>query len=167
MEFNEALLRKIINEEVRKLMDEFIISEMAFSLSEYRHKASDRIPQIVINWCLVRYARYDEKNKKLRNHWATELVNLMHAVSSMSVKKGNDVEKKQKALYGIFSDYEVDRNEGAVSDMISDKFEIEGIDTYSESYIRTVSDFISESRNIVNAMVTGNRANVFKYVRTI
>lgn len=164
---NEQKLREIVREELRKVIDDVLLSEMALSLSDFRRKAADRIQQILTNWCLVRYARYDESVKNTRNNWATELYAVMYAVGSVRLKKGKDIDTKQNALFKVWSDFEVDRDESAIHDLVCIKFESEGIDTNSGEYIQTITDCKNATRDIVGSITSGDRATILKYIRTI
>lgn len=162
-----ASLRRIIREEVRSAIDELLVTEMAFSLSDYKRKADNRVCQIITNWCLVRYASKDEKVKKLKPHWSVELMTQMSYVGELRLKNGDNIESKAKALYGIWAAYEFDRNESSVDMIVAPKFDSEGIDTYSDKYIETVSECVSSSKEIVDTILTGSRAKIMEYVRKL
>ena len=49
MESFKRIIRQIIREELQR----YLITEMAYSLKEYKEKADNLIPQIVENWCLI------------------------------------------------------------------------------------------------------------------
>lgn len=144
-----------------------LITEMSFPLSEYRRKADNKIPQIVTNWCLVRYASKNERYKRLKSHWCSELLAHMTYVGGLRTKKGNDTESKMKVLYGLWAAYEIDRDEKAVDMMVSAKFVSEKIDTYSQEYIDTLSECVAATKDIVNALLSESRAAIFNYIKTL
>ena len=163
----EKKLKEIISDIVKETAERILMTEMAFSLSSYKNKVEDRIDQLITNWCLVRYTRYDEKFIKLRTHWSVELIALMNDIRQMRLKKGDNIETKQNALYYVWSEYEFDRDETMIDNTISLKFEKEGINTQSEWYINTVSDCKNATRDIVNALLSDSKPKIMKYVRSI
>lgn len=162
-----SALRRIIREEVRSAIDELLVTEMAFLLSDYKRKADNRVCQIITNWCLVRYASKDEKYRKLLPHCSVELMTQMSYVGNLRLKNGDNIESKAKALYGICAGYEFDRNESAVDMIVAPKFDSEGIDTYSDKYIETISECVSSSKEIMDTILSRSRAKIMEYVRKL
>ena len=58
IKLNEVELRRLIKESVKQVLEskeKQILLEMAFSRKIYKEKVDNEIPQILTNWCLVRY----------------------------------------------------------------------------------------------------------------
>ena len=163
----EAKLREIIKEEVRKVFYECMLNEMAFDLGKYKDQVRNHMQQIAINWCLVRYTTYDENFIQLRRHWSSELLSQMNFIAGMKIKGKDDTSTKQKALYSIWNEFEFDTDERAIDMMVSGKFESEGIDTYSEQYIQTTVDFKEASKEIIEVILSGSRKVIQDYVLNI
>lgn len=166
VEITVSELRNLIKEEVTRAIEKALVTEMAYSLSDYKRRAEDRIAQILTNWCLIRYTDYDERYQKLRKHWSSELLVQMQYVSRMRLKKGDD-ETKQKALYTIWSENEFDRDENVIDGIVCAKFMEEGIDTYSEAYIQTISDCKDATRDVVNALLSPSVGKIIHYISSI
>ena len=63
IKLNEVELRRLIKESVKQVLEskeKQILLEMAFSRKIYKEKVDNEIPQILTNWCLVRYCSYIE-----------------------------------------------------------------------------------------------------------
>lgn len=59
---------------LKDIIRESLIYEMANNLSTFRLKLQDIMPQVIENWCLVKWCDMNPDeltSKRLRNNWAT------------------------------------------------------------------------------------------------
>ena len=159
----KTLIRDIIKEELNK----YIISEMAYNLSDYKNKADNLIPQIIENWCLIRYTTLTNDKMELRNHWLRELNTHLNNISTMKLVNGNKSTTKQNALYSLWNRRDIDTDENVISRMISLKFEDEGIPTQGEIFAQIVSDCKNATKDIINVILSDSLQNIKNYTNNI
>ena len=86
-----------------KSLSNYIV-EFADNRSGVLHNIQSKIPQIYINWCLIRYCtRYSDIDILTLNHWKNELRTLL-AINSEKIIKSGDV---MKLLIQVWADFEV------------------------------------------------------------
>ena len=165
--FNEEELRKYIKDTVRLTLNEMLLNEMAFNLKTYKERIRNHATEIARNWCLVRYAFYDENFLKLRNHWMTELKTHLTELAVIKLTTKNQSNAKYNAVLSVWAEFEFDRDEYSISQQIADKFESENISIYTDTFATIVDEFKNETKNIANVIASGNRNSVNEYVNNI
>ena len=139
---------------------EFSITEMAIKLGEFRSKSEGIINQIIENWCLVKWCDMNVSNpisKRLRNHWASELIGHMKSIVNTSLKSG----RKDKALKNLMIDtMELDDNI-SISNIIRKKFNEEGL----SKYVNNMSFEFAEHINEIIKILLGTKEDVEEYVK--
>lgn len=163
----EIRLKQLIREVVREEMGGYILTEMAMSLSDYKKLIDNLITQIAQNWCLVRYATITGEKEILKRHWQSELKAHLTNISRRTLKKGNNVQTKEKALYAVWNENDFDTNEHCIDMAIADKFRDEEIDIYSKTYADVVSDFKNATKEIINVILSDSHSTINKYVLSI
>lgn len=139
---------------------EFFITEMAIKLGEFRKKTEEIISQVIENWCLVKWCDdnpYEITSKKLRNHWASELIGHMKSIVDIKLKSS----RKDKALKNLMIDTMELDDHNEISNVIRKKFSEEGLAKYVNKISFECADHIEEICNILS----GTREDVEEYVR--
>ena len=125
------------------------ITEMAKNLNDFRKLLNDLSEQLIQNWCLVKWCDLNPDNnisKRLRNHWATELNAVMTKISNIKLKCG----RKDRAIkYVLIDDLELN-DYASISNMISKKFNEEGLSKYIYKMSQICSKHINEIINILS-----------------
>lgn len=160
-------LKRIIKEIIREELQNYLICEMAYSLKEYKEKADNLIPQIVENWCLIRYATLSNSYNDVKNHWKTELKSHMNNIRQMKLKTNNSSLSKQNALFSIWNKRDIDKDEDSIYSHIYFKFEKEKIPLEGEIFAQVIQDFKNETVNIVNVLISDSPQKIVKYVENI
>lgn len=141
-------------------MKKFFITEMAIKLGEFRNKTEGIINQVIENWCLVKWCD-DNPNeltsKRLRNHWASELIGHMKSIIDIKLKSG----RKDKALKNLMIDTMELNDSVEISRRIRKKFNDEGLSKYINKISFDCSKHIEEILEILN----GTEEDVEEYIK--
>lgn len=159
----ENVCQKVIREELQR----YLITEMVYSLKEYKSRVDNLIPQIIENWCLIRYTTLSGDKKELREHWMTELIAHMTNVSQMKLKNCNSKLSKQNALYYLWNQRDIDNDENVIHLHIALKFKKEGIKTSGEIYANVINDFKNNTKDIIKVLLSESHSTIVKYVNNI
>lgn len=160
-------LENVIKTIIREELQNYLICEMAYSLKEYKEKSDNLIPQIVENWCLIRYSSLSGEYLNLKPHWKSELKSHLNNIRQMKLKTNNSSSTKQNALFNLWSKRDLDKDENTIYSHIYFKFEEEGIPTEGEIFAQVISDFKNETVNIVNVLTSNSPQKIVEYVENI
>lgn len=142
-----------------EFLKNFYITEMAIKLGEFRNNSEGIINQIIENWCLVRWCdMYPNKltSKRLRNHWATELINHMLHINNIKLKGS----RKDKALHNlVIKTLEYD-NSIEVANIIRNKFDEEIL----ENYVTITSEECANNIENICNILCSNENTIKEYV---
>lgn len=161
------MLEKVCSSIIREELQKYLITEMVHTLKEYKEKTDNLIPQIVENWCLVRYCTLSDDKQELKDHWRKELIAHLTNVAQMKLKNGNSPTVKQNALYFLWNRRDIDTDENVISMMISTKFEKEGLPTSGPIFAQVVEDFKNSTKDIIDAILSDFPGRIIKYVCSI
>lgn len=144
---------------LKDIIRESLIYEMADNLSTFRLKLQDIMPQVIENWCLVKWCDMNPDeliSKRLRNHWATELKAYMNKIVDRKVKCGR---KDKVIISSIIDEMELnDKNE--VANLIRNKFTKEGL----EKYINVMAEECANNIKIICNVLSKTKYDVEDYV---
>ena len=164
----ETRIREIIRESVRKVLEEKkkgLLIEMPYHRGVYKDKINAELPQIFINWCLVRYRTITNTtpNKK---HWKEELRGHMFTAARYSLRGNDSVEARLKVFNEILS--EEDYNQPQTMNLvICNKFIKERINIKSEQYEQVIIDCINNIETIFNYVLARDVQEIREYGETI
>lgn len=131
-----------------EFLKNFYITEMAIKLGEFRNNSEGIINQIIENWCLVKWCdMYPNEltSKRLRNHWALELINNMLRINNIKLKGS----RKDKALHNLVIKTLEYNDWIEIAKVIRNKFEKERL----EKYINIISEECANNiENICNIL---------------
>ena len=131
-----------------EFLKNFYITEMAIKLGEFRNNSEGIINQIIENWCLVKWCDMypnELKSKRLRNHWALELINNMLRINNIKLKGS----RKDKALHNLVIKTLEYNDWIEIAKIIRNKFEKERL----EKYINIISEECANNiENICNIL---------------
>ena len=131
-----------------EFLKNFYITEMAIKLGEFRNNSEGIINQIIENWCLVKWCdMYPNEltSKRLRNHWALELINHMLRINNIKLKGS----RKDKALHNLVIKTLEYNDWIEIAKIIRNKFEKERL----EKYINIISEECANNiENICNIL---------------
>ena len=163
----ELKLKEIIREVIREEINKSMLIEMSISLSDYKRIIDNLIVQIAQNWCLVRYVTLSGNKVELKKHWQSELNTHMNNIARRKLKKGDNIQSKEKALYSVWNENDFDTDEHCIDMAIVTKFEREDIDVFDKHYAQAITDFKNATRDIVSAILSGSRSTIANYIMTI
>jgi hypothetical protein len=143
------------------------MENLVCSLKEYKEKADNLIPQIVENWCLIRYSTLSNEFSNVKSHWKTELKSHMNNIRQMKLKTNNNSSTKQNALYLLWDKRDIDKDEESIYSHIYFKFQKENIPTEGEIFAQVIEDFKNETVNIVNVLISNSPQKIVEYVENI
>ena len=161
-------LKKLIRESVSNVLESVkkgLLLEMPYPRGVYKNKVDDKMPQVLINWCLVHYCTLCGR-ENLKKHWKDELRGHMAEIARLSLKKNDSLEKRRKVFDEVW--YENDYNVPNTMNLtVCNKFLNENIDINSEEYETTILDCIMSYDNLVEAMMSRNISVIYNYIETI
>lgn len=144
---------------LKDIIRESLIYEMADNLSTFRLKLQDIMPQVIENWCLVKWCDMNPDeltSKRLRNYWATELKAHINKIVDRKVKCGR---KDKVIISSIIDEMELnDKNE--VANLIRNKFTKEGL----EKYINVMAEECANNIKIICNVLSKTKYDVEDYV---
>lgn len=144
---------------LKDIIRESLIYEMADNLSTFRLKLQDIMPQVIENWCLVKWCDMNPDeltSKRLRNYWATELKAYMNKIVDRKVKCGR---KDKVIISSIIDEMELnDKNE--VANLIRNKFTKECL----EKYINVMAEECANNIKIICNVLSKTKYDVEDYV---
>lgn len=161
------IIERLIKKEVKNVLNETLLTEMALHRKEYKNKIDNLIPQIIENWCLINYATScnNEELNLLIPHWKVELRALLLTAIRYSIKNNNSIESRKKVLSEIWDDNDFNLDE-IIKILVTNKFEVENISTQNNDlFDKTINDFIiSGNKVLINVILSQNRETIIRYI---
>ena len=164
---NKNELKYLIKDIIREELQNYLITEIAYTLKDYKEKTDNLIPQIVENWCLIRYVSLTGDKIEYKEHWKNELRSYLNNVRQMKLKNGNSILFKQNALYFLWNRRDLDSDENVISSHIYLKFKQEKLPLKGKIFAQIVEDFKNETKNIINILLSDSPVKIYQYVETI
>lgn len=161
------LITNTVKNVLREELQRYVITEMAYPLSTYKEKVENLLPQIVQNWCLIRYSTLSGEKENLKNHWRSELIAHLSNIAQMKLKDGNEATKKQNALFYVWNLKDYDTDENCIHMTIAYKFDEENIAPEGEIYAQVIQDFKNSTKDIIDTIISASYGNIMKYVKSI
>lgn len=164
----ESELRSIVRESIAKILkenQEGILLEMALPRKTYKKRISDIIPQLLENWCLVRYATI-HGNVQQKQHWQTELRGHFLTMSRFSITGNDTPVSRLKVFQEIWREEDLNLPE-TLNLVIANKFMSEGISIKSEEYGQVLYDCIGSTNKIYEIIIGRDIDAITQYVETI
>ncbi|MCQ2199435.1 MAG: hypothetical protein MJZ19_06920 [Paludibacteraceae bacterium] len=165
---SEKKLHTILSEKIRAVLEENkrgMLNEMALPRKDYKDKVDSLIPQILENWCLVRYCSITDRTE-YKIHWSDELRGHLLTVSRFSIKGNDSIESRKKVLQEIWT--ENDYNQAQFLNMtVVNKFIKEGIDTSTAEYGQVLKDCIDAEQDLFDIILSRDVDLITNYSRNI
>lgn len=159
----ERVCRSVIREELQR----YIITEMAMSVKDYKKRVEVLMPQVLENWCLIRYSTLTGEMQEVKRVWKCELRAHINNIASIKLKNGNSRLTKQNALYTLWNMYDWDTDENCIAIRLYAKFDEENIPTNGEAFARVVKDFKNETKALVGILTSDSNLEVMEYIDSI
>lgn len=156
----EEEIKEIIKEAIRD-----VLLEMPLPRKAYKSKVDSEIPQILENWCLVRYCSLTQASNT-KNHWKGELCGHFLTASRLSVKGNNSQKARLKVLSEIWQENDYDKI-NVLNMTVINKFFIEEIDTSSQIYKQVLNDCLNAKQNIFSVILSKDINSIKSYIETI
>lgn len=161
-------LDREIRQTIRRILNESkygMLNEMAYKRNVYKEKIDNIFPQILENWCLIRYCTIT-KREKTKNHWIDELRGFLSSASRFSIKGNDSANSRLKVLNEIINDNDYSLPQ-FVNLTVGNKFIIEKIDTSSKEYYQTINDCCNNLQNIANIILSRSLQEINRYAFSI
>lgn len=159
---NQYVMRsliEILNESLAEWLSTTQIFEMAYSRESYLRNISGLVPQIVENWCLVKYCyKYDPENYNIL-HWSKELIAHMENLRVQKLKGNlNKLRITKQALieYAELTDIYT------VLDIIENKWIDE--DLPKDCMQDIANEFVEAVETICKLISNGSNGDIRNYV---
>ena len=75
-----------------------IITELALPRKSVKQRISNIFPQIIENWCLIKYSKDNNVNSDLINHWKSELSTHIINASRLQIKDNDSFDNRKTLL---------------------------------------------------------------------
>jgi hypothetical protein len=145
-------LHDIVRECVYRIYTKLPLYEYAVHRSDFVYRVSNLLPQIIENWCLIRFCTLSRRTQT-KEHWKDELRAHMLNIGGLDIKGNNKVDKRLKAIYEGFNMRDLI---GECSDRIflyiEGKFNKENIDINNNIVKQVVVDCNKALKDIALAM---------------
>lgn len=164
----ESQLREIVKESVRQVLEtkeKHLLMEMPLPRATYKERVDNGLPQIFINWCLVRYRTITE-TLPYKKHWQGEFRGHMYAISRLSIKGNDSIDTRRKVLSEILRENDYD-NPQFLTLTVCNKFIEEDLDIESDAFAATISDCIQSIWNIFELILKRDVQEINNYAETI
>lgn len=143
-----------------------LLLEFALPRKKVKGRISNMLPQIIENWCLIKYSNINNINNNLVNHWKNELSAHLNNVSRLQIKENDSFDNRKTLLNSII--IEEDLTDVNVIDMIiCSKFVKENISIDSKEYGNVIIDFINNINIIVDLICNKNRDLILNYIKEL
>ncbi len=164
----EARMRELIRETVERALKENkrgLIVEMPYPRGKYKDKVDVELPQVFINYCLVRY-RTLTNAESYKKQWKGGMRGHMYAISKYTLKGNDSIESRRKIFNEILSENDYNMPQ-FMSLTVCNKFIEEQINIKSEEYEQAVIDCIKSIPDIFELILNRNIDDVKSYVDSI
>lgn len=168
VKINEEHLRAIIRESVQKALEEQekgLLMEMPYPRNVYKEKMDAELPQVLTNWCLVRY-RTITGTEQYKKHWKGKVRGHMYTMARFSLKGNDSIDTRRKILYEILNDNDYD-DPKYLNLTVCNKFIEEQIDIKSREYETCLIDCINSLNQIFETILSRDIETINQYVETI
>ena len=143
-----------------------IITELALPRKSVKQRISNIFPQIIENWCLIKYSKDNNVNSDLINHWKSELSTHIINASRLQIKDNDSFDNRKTLLNQLIN--EEDFTDVNIIDMtICTKFKKENIDISTREYGNVLMDFINNLNKIVDIIALKNRDSILDYITNL
>lgn len=132
--------------------------EMALDRTDYIRLVSNLLPQIVENWCLIRYCSLYDKNNLNKNHWKQELDSYCYRLYNTKTKNN----KKKILEQVIIRDNELN-DINVVYKWLQRKFRIEKICEKAKQE-KICSDFVNYIEHIIYLISSSDYQELYRYI---
>ena len=152
-------LSEILNESLAEWLSTTQIFEMAYSRESYLRNISGLVPQIVENWCLVKYCyMYDTENYNIM-HWSKELITHMENLRVQKLKGNlNKLRITKQALI----EYAELTDPYTVLDIIENKWVDENLPMHLMNDV--AREFVNSVETLCKLISNGSNGDIRNYV---
>ena len=157
---DENTIKRIVNEEIRK----FLLREYAYERSDFMDKVYSISKQIVIHWCLIRYAQLTNSNVECVPHWKKELRAWMFSVCEMEIKKNNSFKTRYKAIYETWDKMDYISKPQVIWKVIFGKFTDEDINMKTKEVEQITTEFVGNSKFFIELMANADMEKINDYI---
>lgn len=137
-----------------------VLFQMTLERKVIKDKIDNIFPEIIINWCLIRYCTLTGEIDS-KKHWCDKLYNNVRNVIVYSLKKNDSV--RFKILSEIWEERDLD-DSWRIDLMIDLEFEKENILTDTDEYNKVISDFIKEKDKLFNILLCRDKTEIENYI---
>ena len=131
-------------------INENTITEMASSRNRFINIVSDRMLQILQNWCLIYYYNIYDKENINKNHWITELKSYIFYINKTKTK-GID---RHKAIIDSVIKYDELNTESQINKCVYNKLKKENIK--DDIIYKIIKECTINIYNIIELIETDN-----------
>jgi hypothetical protein len=166
---SEEKLHSVLKKAITEVLNEnkkLLLTEMAFQRTEYKERIDNLFPQILINWCMVRYSTL-VGGLGAHFHWADELRGHILTVSRFILKGNDSAKSREKVLKEIWDSNDYDIPKILNMTIVNKMLEEESIDVSSRAYGQAIMDCIEAKKDIFNVILSRDIPTISEYSRSI
>ena len=142
-------------------INENVITEMASSRNRFINIISDRMSQILQNWCLVYYCNIYDKENINKNHWITELKSYILYINKTKTKWID----RHKAIIDSVIKYDELNTESQVNKCVYHKLKKENIK--DDIIYKIIKECAINIYNIIELIETDNIYEIDEEINNI
>lgn len=142
-----------------------LLIEMSLPQNIYKDRINSILPQVFINWCLIRYCSISGQ-EQLKKHWKDELRGHLYSLSRLSIKKNDSETTRKKVFLEVLRENDFDDPQ-FMTLTICNKFIEEKINIHSTEFEDAVLNCIKSIEDIFNLILSRNIDEINNYVEMI
>ena len=159
--------KKYIKEEIEKYFLSTLIKEYAYPRKDFCNNIEKLAPQIIIHWCLIRYARLTNINTRTIQHWKCELSSWCFKLMKMGLKGNDDFKNRANAITNVWDKMDYDKDALAIKFTILSKFREEKFDTNVQEFQQTLNDCIEHADKLIYYIAKKNLKEFDEYINNL
>jgi len=168
MAFDESYIKRIVEDTVYKMLTENnqLVMEMAMPRKSFKERLASLLPQIIENWCLIRYCSYYQTDNPNIQHWKIELRAHLVTICRTKIDNGNRIPVRVKVFEEVVKEDEFDDPE-MIMYTVSTKFSEENLSYKGERFDTIVNEFVEELYLLKSIVANGTVDGIINYVNNI
>lgn len=166
----ESQLNKLVDEAIEKHINK-IITEYADPRKEVIKWLRGYFKQIAENWCLIKFCTLSGNDiNQCKNHWRTELLNILSICGSFKLKGNNDYNHRIQVIEESESGQELLTDAKVINVHIRSKFIKENVEMNNDNkiiYFQCIDELIANKDIIIHLIANWDENEIKEYINKI
>ena len=165
--YKKMKLKSLILDTVYNILKNTYLFEYLVHRKKFINDTYNLIPQILENWCLIRYCTLTNRNET-KEHWKNELCTHLEHIMFENVKSNNSYESRFKAIKEAFKMADLNDNENRIFQIVRRKLINKEHIPLDNIFNQVILDCFNSLNDIASVLSNVNRYDLIeKYVNNI